>query len=99
MNENIVKVIDRLKELLVKKNSDYGNSVFLPPPLASGISTEQAILVRIGDKIQRLLSICQKKDRSVSEETFDDTLKDLAGYIVLYFAAKEDAKNGRCTSD
>lgn len=99
MNENIVKVIDRLKELLVKKNSDYGNSVFLPPPLADGVSTEQAILVRIGDKVQRLLNICHKRGRSVSEETFEDTLKDLAGYIVLYFAAKEDNKDGRCASD
>ena len=100
MNENIIKVIDRLTDLLTKKNGDYGNSVFLPPPLAADISADKAILIRMGDKIQRLMSISRKKDYSVSDETFDDTLKDLAGYIILYFAVKEDAKDdGRCSSD
>ena len=43
-----------LGKVLAAKNADYGDSVAKAPRLAPGVTAEQALLVRMGDKINRL---------------------------------------------
>lgn len=86
MIEDITKQLDILKDLLIKKNSDYGSSVF-SNPLFTKASVEDAILIRMGDKVKRLNQLKDKTGKV--EETFNDTVRDLAGYCILYLALKE----------
>ena len=87
--------LDILTDLLTRKNADYGNSAFDAPPLAPGLDTASAILVRMGDKIMRLQRLATH-DARVKDESFNDTVRDLAGYCILYLAAvaeKDDKGN------
>lgn len=70
---------------LLRKNNDYGSSVWKKPLLAPNTDVAAAILVRMTDKVERLISLQQKKSE-VTEESFDDTMKDLGAYALLYLA-------------
>jgi hypothetical protein len=72
-------------ELLLAKNHDYGCSANTPPVLAPGVPASKAILVRISDKIKRLERLARADVNPKVNESFDDTLRDLQGYITLYF--------------
>ena len=62
-------------ELFKKKNQDYGNA-FEKFGLIG-------VLVRLEDKIQRCLSIDQKKIVLVNDESMKDTLLDLHNYSAM----------------
>jgi len=75
--------------LLLRKNSDYGASVFQNPVLSADTSPEQGILVRMSDKVARLVSLTTPgKDQQVKTESVEDTLNDLTGYNILRIAAR-----------
>ncbi len=71
--------------LLLKKNADYGCSIWDEPMLCPGMSSSSAILVRMGDKINRLKSL-MATHAEVSDESIDDTLRDLGAYCLLLLA-------------
>lgn len=57
-----------------------------------GISAEQAILVRMGDKVMRISNLL-KRDAKVSDESILDTCSDLANYAMIlrmYIETKMD---------
>ncbi|MBQ9372158.1 MAG: DUF1599 domain-containing protein [Thermoguttaceae bacterium] len=81
------RTIDALRELLVAKNHDYGSSAFESPLLLPTMKPETGVLVRIGDKIKRLQTLA--RNSQYVDESFDDTIRDLAGYCILYLACKE----------
>lgn len=65
--------------LYAKKNHDYGNSFNkgmddIGPAYGIG---------RIYDKVNRLVTLCKKEDESKIEESYDDTLMDLACYALM----------------
>jgi hypothetical protein len=70
---------------LLRKNNDYGSSVWKRPLLAPNTDVAAAILVRMTDKVERLISL-QSKAAEVVSESFDDTMKDLGAYALLYLA-------------
>ena len=72
---------------LIKKNTDYGDSAWTEPVLALNLPPKQAILVRMSDKINRLKALSQKE--ALVEESYNDTMKDLGAYALLYLAAPE----------
>jgi len=72
---------------LIKKNTDYGDSAWTEPVLAPNLPPKQAILVRMSDKISRLKSLSQKE--ALVAESYNDTMKDLGAYALLYLAAPE----------
>lgn len=77
--EAIQTACDAIKALLLEKNSSYGNSAFEPIGIMSkGLTAEQQICVRIDDKLSRL--------KRGSEYPGDDTIRDLAGYLILKLA-------------
>ena len=68
-------VIENDKNLFIRKNKDYGNSIedfgFL------------GIMVRLNDKINRMKSLCNKSKEEVNDESFIDTVQDLYNYTLL----------------
>ena len=69
---------------LLKKNSDYGSSVWKPPALKPGMDAGDAILVRMSDKVSRIASL-QEKGPEVAE-SLEDTIADLGAYALLWLA-------------
>jgi len=63
------------RTLFQKKNNDYGDAFATYGPIG--------VLVRIGDKIQRLQSINKKGITLVEDEKLRDTLIDLHNYAAM----------------
>lgn len=72
--------------LLLAKNADYGGSAWQVPTLAPGLDPGTAILVRMSDKIARLSTLLAANAEAQVTESIEDTLRDLAGYAMLYLA-------------
>lgn len=75
-----------------RKNTDYGDSF--------GRSVEKygliSALTRISDKFNRLESLILKGEHAeVSDESLDDTLKDLAAYCIMTVVARQQQKTKR----
>ena len=71
----MVKVHDEALELFRKKNSDYGD--------AFATYGTVGVIVRMGDKIQRLISVTNKGVALVDNESLRDTLIDLHNYAAM----------------
>ena len=82
----IGKKCDELKNLLISKNLKYGDSALKPARIFSTASSIEQIKVRIDDKINRI------KNSGVlcSDE---DTVMDLAGYLILLRIALDELDN------
>jgi hypothetical protein len=80
--------------MMLRKNADYGSSVFKKPLLAPSLDAGSVILVRMSDKISRLENLCKGTNPQVNE-TFLDTVSDLGAYCLLYMISQEkDVKDG-----
>ena len=81
VNDKIEAVTTEIYELLTRKNEAYGNSALEPVRIFSKASAIEQILVRIDDKLSRIANLgIDNKD--------EDTLLDLAGYLVLLLVAR-----------
>ena len=69
------EVHDEALRLFVKKNTDYGD--------AFATYGSIGVIVRLGDKINRLMSIDKNKITCVEDETLRDTLMDLHNYSAM----------------
>jgi hypothetical protein len=78
VQQEIRQVCDEIKEFLVAKNVQYGNSAIDPVRIFSKGSTEEQLRVRIDDKISRLVR------GNASIEADDDIVDDLIGYFILW---------------
>lgn len=72
--ELIVAECERVKELLLHKNTLYGDSATNPIRIMSRLSAEEGLKVRIDDKLSRLAR---------GDDGGEDTTIDLIGYLVL----------------
>ena len=73
------------RELFSKKNKDYGDAFATYGPVG--------VLVRIGDKIQRLQSITKSGITLVEDEKIRDTLIDLHNYAAMAIMLMDQNKN------
>lgn len=68
-----------MADLFERKNKDYGDSF--------GLTFDEygmdAYLIRVTDKINRLKSISDKGNLEVTDESVEDTIKDIAVYSIL----------------
>lgn len=73
------KVCRELTETYEKKNADYGNS------FENSLDKHGLIagIVRMDDKMSRLISLNSKKEQQVMDESLRDTLMDLANYAIM----------------
>lgn len=78
----ICETVADIKATLIGKNQSYGGSAFKDVVLGGRLITaEDAILVRIADKIRRLTE--------GEEYGSEDSFQDLLGYLVLRMAVKK----------
>lgn len=79
-------ILNNLEETYKNKNNDYGNSVADTYKKFGDLS----FLVRITDKYNRLLTLCNpNNEQKVKDEKIDDTILDLANYCLLWLVERE----------
>lgn len=78
--------------LILRKNKDYGGSVFESPVLTPTLPVLSAIEVRMSDKIKRIQTLAAHK-AEVTDESLDDTYRDLGAYCLLRAVAKVKFRN------
>jgi hypothetical protein len=85
--EQMKIVQEECLELFKKKNQDYGDAFATYGPIG--------VIVRMGDKIQRLLSINNSGIQLVNNEGLRDTLIDLHNYsaMAILLLDNKDNKN------
>lgn len=84
MQKRIWDSCERMKLQLLRKNADYGASVFKVPVLAPWITPGDAIRVRISDKLARLTHL-MTTDALITEESIHDTVIDTSAYFMLLY--------------
>ena len=62
-------------EIFQKKKKDYENSFETYGPIG--------VIVRMGDKINRLMSVSKNKITMIEDEKIEDTLMDLQNYCTI----------------
>tara|TARA_Y100000361_G_C11105840_1_gene314749 strand:- start:648 stop:1010 length:363 start_codon:yes stop_codon:yes gene_type:complete len=77
---------DQVKQLLLEKNKAYGDSAVIPSNIFSKLSAVEGLKARIDDKLNRI------KNKGICDNT-EDTLMDLAGYLILLMVAKDNENN------
>lgn len=75
-NEEVAKVLDDIRDMLIAKNAKYGNSALEPLGVFSKLSPRDGLLIRIDDKLKRIKNGSLEKDD-------EDVVNDLIGYLVL----------------
>ena len=73
------KICQELNKTYEKKNADYGNS------FENSLDKHGLIagIIRMDDKMSRLISLNSKKEQQVLDESLRDTLMDLANYAIM----------------
>ena len=74
---------------LLRKNADYGDSALTAPVLAPETDVLDALLTRSSDKVRRIAQL-RTNPAQVCGESFADSVKDLAGYLVLILVYLHD---------
>ena len=93
---------DAARELMRLKNHDYAGEGSSNPwmnfersELMGVCKTEQAFMVRILDKISRLITFVDAGQLQVKEESVFDSIVDLINYLVLFGAFVNEKKGER----
>ena len=85
----IKEVADSVRDLLIEKNQNYGDSATNPRNIFSKGSAVDSLCARIDDKLARIAN------KGINDET-EDTVTDLIGYLVLLKVAMI---KGSCESE
>jgi hypothetical protein len=80
----ILEVLDQIGMMLIEKNAAYGDSALTPLRVFSRTDSVEQIKVRIDDKLSRLM-----RGHALRDESLDDTITDLIGYLVLLKVANK----------
>jgi len=82
---------DAIKSMLLAKNKKYGNSALNPMRIFSKAPPDEAIKVRLDDKLSRI------KESNLDED--EDVYLDLLGYLILLRVSKKLAKTKKQPTD
>jgi hypothetical protein len=80
----IITVQNEGLELFTRKNADYGD--------AFANYGSVGVIVRVGDKIQRLVSVTNKGVNLINTESLRDTLIDLHNYAAMAIILIDEKK-------
>ena len=72
-------IVSKLRDTYERKNTDYGNSFEESLDEFGAI----AFVVRADDKMRRLKQLVNNPAK-VKDESFEDTVKDLANYCIMF---------------
>ena len=78
--QDIARVCDEIKGMLLEKNRKYGDSALKPVRIFSKASTLEQLKVRLDDKLSRL--------RNAQDDEDEDVISDLVGYLILFKVAQ-----------
>ena len=81
--QQIIETTNELRNLLLRKNKAYGNSALEPLNVFSNQNAVDSLCARLDDKLSRI------KNKGLNDKT-EDTLFDLAGYLILLIIAKNE---------
>ena len=84
--ELIEEICESMKNLLLQKNRNYGDSATNPSNVFSRGSAIDSICARIDDKLMRI------QNKGINDKT-EDTVSDLIGYLILLKVAMHKEKN------
>ena len=84
IQKKIKEVGKEVTNFLLKKNKQYGNSVFEPLAIFSKGIPQDSLRVRIDDKLSRLM----RGNDSIEQD--EDIVKDLIGYLILLLIMMRD---------
>lgn len=87
--EKHAEICQELTDMYEKKNADYGDSF-------AELRKEfpNSITLRLTDKLNRLKTLYDPKyEQKVSDESIDDTLKDIANYAILELIERQGVEN------
>ncbi len=73
--KEIISFLEKTKFFLLEKNKSYGDAALNPQKYFSNLEAKERLMVRIDDKINRLLL--------GKEYQGDDTVLDLIGYFII----------------
>jgi len=80
-------------EIIKIKNADYANSENpfknFESAIVAGVDIRKAIIVRVLDKISRIVNLLEKK-ASVKDEKLEDTIIDCINYLAILKAKLEE---------
>lgn len=82
----IEEICESMKNLLIQKNRDYGDSATNPSNVFSSGSPVDSICARIDDKLMRI------QNKGINDKT-EDTVSDLIGYLILLKVALHKEKH------
>jgi len=77
---------EEIRDLLLSKNKNYGNSALNPTPIFS----KQTPVEGLCSHIDSCLSRIKNNPAGVHDPTMRSTIKDLAGYFILLDIAIDD---------
>ena len=80
--DRIRETFDAVRDLVIAKNTDYGDSAFEPPLMCPELTAGVAIRVRMSDKIRRIIQL-ENNPAQVKGESLADAYRDIIGYSVL----------------
>ena len=82
----IEEICESMKNLLLEKNKNYGDSATNPANVFSSGSAVDSICARIDDKLMRI------QNKGINDKT-EDTISDLIGYLILLKVAMRKENN------
>lgn len=82
--EQLATVQGELRDLFARKNADYGDAFAKYGPVG--------VIVRMEDKMQRMISISNTGINLVPDESLRDTLLDLANYATMAVMLIDETK-------
>jgi hypothetical protein len=85
--ERFHDIVKEMIELHDKKNRDYAGSDYLSNFLMCekhmGVPAWIGCIIRLSDKMARIMNLAKTDEISVGDETITDTLTDLAIYAII----------------
>jgi hypothetical protein len=91
------ELCESARNLMRLKNHDYAGKSAKNPwmnfersEIMGVCKTEQAFMVRIIDKVSRLVTFIDAGDLAVKEESVTDSIVDIINYMVLFAAFNKD---------
>jgi hypothetical protein len=94
--ERFNEIVKEMVELHNKKNRDYAGSEYLSNFMMCeryvGVPAWIGCVIRLSDKMARIMNLAKAEEVSVGDETITDTLMDLAVYAIITRILYEDFK-------
>lgn len=94
------KILQEMTQIVQMKNTDYAgpegdalsNFAFVQTLSKGAISREMGVIIRMTDKLARVMTLTQQEAK-VTSEKIEDTLMDLANYAILLIVMHREKQN------